>query len=259
MVRISYLITHFNRPQDIQQCIEAIQMVKSMDDEIVVSDDASSTENLNLLKELSIDTLVVSDFNEGLAANINKGLQACKGNYIIYCQEYFLLNPKLKHLLPQFIEVLNTGAADLIRFSSYFKFNKTLLFNENLQIIPKFSFANFTQNFYRYSDHPFIVSNTFHIKYGYYLEQTSGRYGETEYGMRIANTEVVIAITTNSMASNVIGSESTLINEIEPLKFQFQNNKYVKKYVRAFRMYFEWLFYKHKKRGLLTYKNGRKL
>jgi glycosyltransferase involved in cell wall biosynthesis len=257
-MRISFLITHYNRPKDVEKCIEAILLVKSAEDEIVVSDDGSALDNITQLKDLEIDTLVKTEKNLGLAANINRGLQQCKGDYILYCQEDFILSPTLKDKLPEFIRLIDDSKIDLIRFSSYFDFYKVENFNDTLNIIPRFSFSNFTQNFYRYSDHPFLVSKDFHPIYGYYLEQTSGRYGETEYAIRISNSTVVIAITQQPMAHSIDGSESTLINEIQPIAAPFKLNKGVKKYARAVRMYFEWIMYHKSKRGLITYKNGRK-
>lgn len=257
-MRISFLITHYNRPQDIEKCIEAITFVKSIDDEIVVSDDGSSLDTINHLKRLKIDTLVETEKNLGLAANINRGLKKCKGDYILYCQEDFILSPVLKDKLPEFMQLIDDSKIDLIRFSSYFEFNELEKFNETLNIIPRFSFSNFTQNFYRYSDHPFLVSKDFHPTYGYYLEQTSGRYGETEYGIRICNSKAVIAITEKPMAHSIDGSESTLINEIQPIGTHYKLNKGVKKYARALRMSLEWIMYRKDTRGLMTYKNGRK-
>jgi glycosyltransferase involved in cell wall biosynthesis len=234
-------------------------MIKDEEDEIIVSDDASMVEIIEEIKSFPEALFIFSKHNKGLAGNINKGIDACSGKFIIYCQEDFLLDLELKNLLPEYLKILKSKKIDLIRFSSYFNFNKTREFNDDIKIIPKFCWSNFFQNFYRYSDHPFIIQNNFHEKYGYYLENTSGRYGETEYAVRLSNSKVVIAITKKPMAYYIDGSQSTLINEVTPLsQGKLLSGSRLHKFMRAFRLYFECVFYNQEKRGLITYKNGRK-
>jgi glycosyltransferase involved in cell wall biosynthesis len=258
MPLLSILITHYNRPTDLMQCIEAIQHANFANSEIVVSDDGSDLETIKLIKTYGIDKLILSETNKGLAANINKGLKACKGEYVIYCQEDFILNAQLKKILPECIDLLEKQKVDIIRFTSNFQFNRLIKLTDSTSLIPKFSFKNFTQNYYRYSDHPFIAKRHFYDTYGYYLENTSGRYGETEYGIRICNTNAKIAITNKPFASTIEGSQSILINEFDTNKPKIKVNKPFIKLARALRLYFEWVFYRKNKRGLISYKNGRK-
>ncbi|NEW78285.1 MAG: glycosyltransferase family 2 protein [Gelidibacter sp.] len=256
---ISVLITHFNRAHDLFKCIEAIHNLGFSNYEVVVSDDGSDNDTIALIKTYKFDQLVLSERNKGLAANINKGLKACKGNYILYCQEDFKLHHEIKNILPECIKLLDSNETDLIRFTSNLKFNKLNSLSSNIKSIPRFSFKNFLQNYYRYSDHPFITTNQFHNKFGYYMENTSGRYGETEYGIRISNSKANIAITNKTFANIIDGSESILINEFKPKKYKIIFSKSIIKIVRAFRLYFEWVFYMKNRRGLITYKNARKL
>ncbi|WP_372757967.1 glycosyltransferase family 2 protein [Mariniflexile sp.] len=255
--RISFLITHYNRPQDLLACINAIKNIDLPEYEIVVSDDGSSLENINILKSYGIDRIVLAEKNQGLAANINKGIQVCNGEYIIYCQEDFALVKELKSILLECMELLDNNTVDLIRFSSYFKFNKLKRITDNISRIPKFSFHNFLQNYYQYSDHPFITKKSFYNNYGYYLENTSGRFGETEYAIRILSSKAKIAITNKNFATQVVGSQSVLINEEGTNHKNYNVNKKIVQIARAFRLYFECVFYNKNKRGLITYKNGR--
>jgi len=259
MKRISFLITHYNRPDALKLCLESIVKIKDKDDEIVVSDDASSLDIIEEISTIPEVRLVKSSINEGLANNINKGIKACKGKYIIYCQEDFVLDLRLKNYLSRFTANLENDDIDLIRFSSYFKFNQTQYFDEQLNIIPRFHWANFFQNYYRYRDHPFMVEKGFYEKNGYYLENTSGRYGETEYGIRLSNSNVVIAITSTPMAFSIEGSQSTLSNEVASVNANIPVSKKLRKFMRALRLYIEWFLYQKRKRGLITYKNGRKV
>jgi glycosyltransferase involved in cell wall biosynthesis len=206
-ILISFLITHYNRPLDLMECLEGIRKINISNYEIVVSDDGSDDENSKLLKEYKIDKLILAKTNQGLAANINKGIESCEGEYIIYCQEDFVLDSQIGKILPECLELLESKKADMIRFTANYKFNKLINLSENILLIPKFSFQNFLLNYYQYSDHPFITKKSFYNKYGYYLQNTSGRYGETEYAIRIFKSNAKIAITKNSLVTSVVDSK----------------------------------------------------
>src|SRR5690606_7210222 len=126
-----------------------------------------------------------SNVNSGLASNLNRGLKACSGDYILYCQEDFLLKKSLKNIFEECFKILDTGKLDMIRLTANYKFNKLSDVSENVSKIPKFSINNFYINTFRYSDNPFITKPSFFNKYGYYLDKTSGAYGETEYAIRL--------------------------------------------------------------------------
>ena len=251
------MITHFNRPEALMKCIESILLIKSEDDEIIVSDDASEAYVIDKIKEFKYDNLIGSNINKGLAANINKGVAACKGKYIIYCQEDFMLDAKLKKRIYQLCDMIDNKSIDMIRFSSYFKFNKLIHLNDEISVIPRFHWKNFLQNFYRYSDHPFIARNDFWQRFGFYQENTSGRYGETEYGVRLANSKATIAITHDQLAHSIEGTASTLATELPTSKAAKITSKKFYQYARSLRLYFEWLMYTDNRRGLITYKNAR--
>lgn len=255
---ISFLITHYNRPLDLLKCLEAIKKLNISNFEIVVSDDGSTTENVKLIQQYEVDKLILSKKNQGLAANINKGIRACSSEYIFYCQEDFVLSPKIKTILPECNELLNTKEVDLIRFTANISFKKLIKLTDSISLIPKFSFQNFLLNYYQYSDHPFITKKNFYKKYGDYLENTSGRYGEMEYAIRIFKSKAKIAITNKKLASSVIGSKSVLLNEEKISKKKNILNKSTIRILRAFRLYFEWALYNKNRRGLITYKNLRK-
>jgi glycosyltransferase involved in cell wall biosynthesis len=256
-IEISFLITHYNRPDDLLQCISGIQNLKVSNYKIVVSDDFSTEENLKSIENYAIDTLILAPKNLGLAANINKGIKACEGEYIVYCQEDFILDANVRTTLPECMDLLKSNKVDMVRFTSNVEFNKLLPLTQVVDLIPKFSFKNFQTNYYQYSDHPFIVNKFFYETYGYYLENTSGRYGETEYAIRILKSKAKIGITKKVFASIVEGSISVLANESGKKNKKVKLFKPILKVARAFRLYTECLLYNNTKRGLLTYKNFR--
>lgn len=255
---ISILITHYNRPLDLLKCLDALKKINLTNFEIVVSDDGSDAENITLIKQYEIDKLILSKINQGLAANINKGIRACSGEYILYCQEDFILKPNLESILPECLELLTNNEVDLIRFTSNQNFRKLIELTDQISLIPKFSFKNILLNYYQYSDHPFITKKNFYDKYGNYLENTSGRYGEMEYAIRILKSSAKIAITKEKLADVVIGSKSILLNEENRKNSKIKVNKKLEQIIRAFRLYFEWALYRNGKRGLITYSNLRK-
>ncbi|SFF16027.1 glycosyltransferase family 2 protein [Flavobacterium xueshanense] len=255
--KISFLITHYNRPLDLLKCLKAIKSLNISDSEIVVCDDASQDKHLETIKDYEIDQLIVAKTNQGLAANINKGIEACQGEYIIYCQEDFVLNVQISNLLQEFLELLDSRKVDMIRFTSNSPFNKLIPLTAAVSLIPKFSFRNFLLNYYQYSDHPFITKKSFYLRYGTYLENTSGRYGETEYAIRILKSDAKIAITKKNLASLIEGSVSVLAHESDRDNKIFTINKSYLKVGRALRLYLECFLYNKAKRGLITYKNLR--
>ncbi|MFV8322598.1 glycosyltransferase family 2 protein [Flavobacterium sp. LS2R12] len=257
-VQISFLITHYNRPDDLLQCLMAIKSLKVVDSEIVVSDDASQEEHLKIIQDYEIDKLITSRTNQGLAANINKGIRACQGEYIIYCQEDFILNSKIIDILPECFELLHSQRANMIRLKSDYEFKKLITLTQNIFLIPKFSFQNFLVNAYQYSDHPFITTREFYNNYGFYLENTSGDYGETEYAIRIFKSKSKIAIVPNKYISSVEGSKSVIDRNVKFKNPKFKINKSLIKIARAFRLHLECILYSKSKRGLVTYKNFRK-
>ncbi len=255
-IRISFLITHFNRPKQLKHCINYIKKLNLPSYEIIVSDDYSNSDIIEKIKTYKIDNLILSNFNQGLANNINKGVKACKGQFLIYCQEDFYAKDCLKDVLEECCAILDREDADMIRFITNVSFNKLIKLSNNISLIPKFSFSNFSQNYYQYSDHPFIVKRLFFETNGYYLENTSGDYGETEYAIRMLKSKIKIAITNDPKFTDALDSVSVIDRRIVKEQ-KIKISKKVIKILRAFRMYFECVFYNNNKRGLISYKNGR--
>jgi len=258
---ISILITHYNRPEVLEKCISSLRKLAwgSIPIEIVVSDDASKEITQRFIKKLPIDKLIISPVNKGLTSNINTGIRNCSGKYILYCQEDFIPKMELVERLPEIIKVLDSGMADMVRLKANYKFPKLLKLTENIKLIPKFSWQNFYLNTFQYSDHPFIVNKSFFNTYGYYLENTSGAYGENEYAIRIMKSNARIAI----VNSYLFTSNSVAVSVIEKTEFRKKRTLFKKiklyKFIRAVRLHLEYLFYSNKKRRLLSIRNKRKI
>jgi len=255
---LSILITHYNRSAALKDCLEAIRTVDfPYEYEIVISDDGSTLEHLDNIKKFKYDQLLLSKYNQGLTNNINKGLKACKGTYILYCQEDFLLDPQIALVLDDCMKLIERNVLDMIRLTANYKFNSLNKLTAQVSKIPTFSIDNFNINTFRYSDNPFITTISFYDKFGYYLEDVSGAYGETEYAIRILKLGARIGITNKSLAKSNADSISVM-KTFYPSKKR-KVNRILWRLARALRQHIEWLFYNPKKRRLLTYKNQKSI
>lgn len=254
---LSILITHYNRSEALKDCIEAIRHIGfSSEYEVLISDDGSNEEHLNNIKGLKYDQLLLSKNNQGLTNNINKGLKACKGTYILYCQEDFLLNPQIAVILDECMDLIKRNILDMVRLTANYKFNYLKALTPQVSKIPTFSISNFNINTFRYSDHPFITTIDFYNKFGYYLEDVSGPYGETEYAIRLLKLGARIGIVNKSLTRSHAGSISVM-KTFYPSKKR-KGSRTLWRLARALRQHMEWVVYNPKKRRLLTYKDFKR-
>ena len=256
---LSILITHYKRPDRLKDCIDIIRNSNlTVDYEIIVTDDCSPQKVIDEISVLKIDKLLLSQSNSGLANNLNKGLKACSGDYILYVQEDFIARDGLATILNETIVILEQGKLEMVRLTANYRFQKLEPISENISKIPMFSFQNFKYNTYRYSDHPFIVKKNFFDTYGFYLANSTGPYGETEYAMRILKLNVKVGITTkyyffqDDHGISVMNPKEVLI---APSRKRKGFKKSIYQYLRSVKLHIEWLTYSPNKRKLFFYKN----
>lgn len=258
MYKINILITHYKRPEALKKCLKFFWELQLPNVEFIVMDDGSCDSVQLQLKKMSIDKLVLSKENNGLASNLNLGIKNCSADFILYCQEDFMPNLELKKILPEILEILVTGKADMVRLKANYTFPKLHVISENIKLIPKFSWRNFNYNAFQYSDHPFITTKDFFDTYGYYLENTSGAYGENEYAIRIMKSKAKIAIVNQHLFKDNDNAISVIENNQLRKKRKTLKRLGLHKLIRALRLHLEFLFYNPRKRGLITIKNKRK-
>ncbi|WP_456439204.1 glycosyltransferase family 2 protein [Psychroserpens sp.] len=253
---LSILITNYNRPDALAICITAIKNIEfPLPVELVVSDDCSDPEKLIQLQNLPIDTLVTTPINQGLASNLNKGIKACKGDYILYIQEDFIISPEILNILPESITLLNSGALDMIRYRANYVFNHLIPLTKHISKIPKFSFRNFNINTFQYSDNPFLTTPFFFEKHNYFLENASGPYGETEFAIRVLKSTSKIGIADRNYFSANDNSSSVMVTK--PVKQRLGFKRKLWRFARALRQHLEWMLYQSDNRKLRTYKNKK--
>lgn len=185
---ISLLITHYNRSSSLERLLSSFKKLNCTFGEIIVSDDASKKEHLDVLAKLSDNyefNLITTDKNRGLGNNINKGQDAVLNKYTLYIQEDFVpteeFPEKLKFALNR---MLTDEELDIIRFYAYIKYpylkGNELGFSE--MYLPFLGFR-YTK-IYQYSDHPHLRKSSFLTKFGRYQEGIKG--DRTEYNMCIS-------------------------------------------------------------------------
>ncbi|MFK7782438.1 glycosyltransferase family 2 protein [Psychroserpens sp.] len=255
---LSILITHFNRPEALAICIEAIIKIEfPIPIELVVSDDGSQLKYLDQLQDLPIDTLVTTPVNKGLASNLNRGIKACKGDYILYVQEDFIIKPEILNVLPESFELLNSKQLDMVRFRANYVFSHLIPLTNHVSRIPKFSIRNFNINTFQYSDNPFLSTPAFFERLNYFLENSSGPYGETEFAIRVLKSKSKIGIADKNYFGANVESSSVMVTETVKKRLGFKRK--IWRFARALRQHLEWILYQPNKRKLFTYKNKKKL
>ncbi len=255
MIDISFLITHFQRPSALEALIKSIRTTPfSFKYEIVVSDDCSSKENLLEIKTFNPDQLITSSNNNGLGHNLNKGIKACKGNFIVYVQEDHIVYRDLDRYLKEATRLLNDSAFDMIRLWRSYDFPIMPKADNLTYKIPFFTWKNFKVNCYRYSDRPFVVKSNFFDKFGYYLEVKNVSYSETEYAIRMLKLNVNIGMSNHNYFRENITVNSVAIKKPSlKIKNRTKRMKKLNQYLRAIRQHIEWVAYDKDKRRLLTY------
>lgn len=88
MVFLSFVIAAYNAEDSIERCVTSISEQPFTDLEIIVVDDGSTDNTLQIASSLSSkeDRIsVIHQNNSGVSSARNTGLAACKGDYVFFC------------------------------------------------------------------------------------------------------------------------------------------------------------------------------
>ena len=259
MLDLSILITRYKRPDALKQCVSAIRTVKWPGSyEIVVSDDGSGPEILSEIEKIPDIIVLQTATNRGIGANLNTGILSCRGKFILYCKEDFLLKPAVPEVLPECFELLENKTVDMVRLTANYRFKKLIPVSEHISMIPKFSWTNFKYNAFQYSDNPFITTLDFYKKFGAYLEGVWGDYGEVEFAIRVFKSDAKIGITKKYYVTNAANSQSVMQRPVntKERKLIKIGGKQLHSFIRALRLHLEYFLYHKNKRKLYTYRNS---
>lgn len=81
---ISIITITYNAESEIRPTLESLNRQTFRNFEHLVIDGASSDNTLSIVKEMSPDSIVISEPDKGLYDAMNKGLRAAKGKYVLF-------------------------------------------------------------------------------------------------------------------------------------------------------------------------------
>ncbi len=87
---VSVLFVTYNRPHTLVATYETFLVTTDYPRdrlELVVTDDGSEPRALDVIRELDFEVRCLAARNQGLGANINKGMRACSGEFILLMQD----------------------------------------------------------------------------------------------------------------------------------------------------------------------------
>ncbi len=179
------LISHYNRSSSLHRLLKSFKNLNIEFEEIVVSDDGSKQDNLEILNELKAVynfKLITATHNKGLGNNINKGQDEITTTYTLYVQEDFVPKPVFKEAFGSAINILEQEPVyDMARFYAYFKFPYLKPLRDGFAEMEFKWWKPGYRKFYMYSDHPHLRRSNFLKKFGRYKEGIKG--DATEYRM----------------------------------------------------------------------------
>ncbi|QQL51015.1 glycosyltransferase family 2 protein [Mucilaginibacter ginkgonis] len=187
--QVTLLITHYNRSNSLGLLLGDVVKEGLKFHDIVVSDDGSRPEHLDIVKELQQKynfTLVTTPVNKGLGNNLNKGQDAVKSEYTLYVQEDFEPTPDFVPNFRNAVKLMNEEHQwDIIRFYTFpwapFPYLKDYKLGFAEMIFRPQLWHTDHLKFRVYSDHPHIRRANFFEKFGRYDEGIKGDI--TEYNM----------------------------------------------------------------------------
>lgn len=260
---VSVLIVHYNRPDVLEKVFFSIKNNLSYPNlEFVLSDDFSRPEVIEQIKKIPFDKFVLAHKNEGMGANTNKGIKACRGEYILQLQDDHILKEGFSDSIQKGLQILQADSTvGFIRFLLSKSFRSTIPKSTGkieYLAVPKEMWKNRERGFFQYSDWPHLKPAAIHTSLGLYLESKPIIYTENEFNVRFLRTKglFVAYIPGYENIFNTYETESNRNVEIEKRKRRTVKNL-LKNYLRQrlpilklVRFYYWLLKYDYKKRRL---------
>lgn len=186
--QISLLITHYNRSSSLKRLLISFEKLNCSFGEIVVADDGSKTEHIEVIGKLSEHVkfrLITAERNSGLGNNINKGQDAVMKPYTLYVQEDFIPTVDFPECLKSALEmVTENDELDVVRFYAYFLYPYLRDYKKGFaEMYLPFLGLRYSK-IHQYSDHPHLRRSSFLSKFGRYQEGIEG--DKTEYNMCVS-------------------------------------------------------------------------
>jgi glycosyltransferase involved in cell wall biosynthesis len=199
---ISVLMTSYNRPQFLTQCVEALRSALDQTQyELIISDDCSEPQHLKLIEAVKPDVLLTNTQRRGMGANLNRAIQAARGDYHLILQDDFRARCALNLRVAEAVMLLDVEPdTDTVRLGS--PMDSRRFYPEHHGVDTRaFIMVNFVEerrgqivrvtakqgaedHSFVYSDNPHIRRATFLDKFGWYPEGLSMSDTEIAYMRR---------------------------------------------------------------------------
>ncbi|PSH03999.1 MAG: hypothetical protein CXZ00_09310 [Acidobacteria bacterium] len=157
--------------------------------ELVVTDDGSGPEIQEQIRKLPFQVFVLSKENRGLGANINAGLRACSGKYVLLLQDDWHCEGPSDYLLNSVSVCENNADVGLINFYGMpHKFDSANALpgsNEPCHKITE-QFWDGKQTWNIYTDTPHVMTMKYFQRVGPYRESSFTEDCEMDYEARFA-------------------------------------------------------------------------
>ena len=139
MQTLSIIIPCYNEEQTIKVIIGRIKNIKiNLKKEIIVVDDGSTDNSLNLLKSIKGITLISHDINQGKGAAIRTGLKKASGDIILIQDADLEYDPED---IPKLLEPILDNESKVV-YGSRFLEKKFKIFDKNRIIYPSHLIGN---------------------------------------------------------------------------------------------------------------------
>ncbi len=123
--KISIIMPVFNAANFIQGCIDSILKQTLKDWELIIINDGSTDNTLNILQLLVDSRISINTNNHDFIASLNKGLSLSKGKYIVRMDaDDIMLSERLQtqyDYMESNPEIDICGSFSLLNFSSYLR------------------------------------------------------------------------------------------------------------------------------------------
>lgn len=170
---VSVVFISYNRTELLKRTLDAFRKHCTYTNlELILSDDGSSKSEREARFQMGFDRLIFAGSNEGMGANINKGIQAAGGEYIMHLEDDWICQERTD-FIEQAVEIMEANH-DI----GYVKFNPSNLPVYDVRKGPRGQSIRVISNqqpdsahsIYVYSNNPHLKRKSFHHSVGWFIE-----------------------------------------------------------------------------------------
>lgn len=113
---ISIIIPSYNHASTINKCLESIFSQTISDMEVIVVNDGSTDDTIDILKPYADHIQLINQENQGAAKARNNGFDQSKGEYVMFCDADVIMRPDM---LQKMLEALQRDPGSAYAYSSF--------------------------------------------------------------------------------------------------------------------------------------------